>query len=146
MMNLDRVIEIIENGKYEKLVFVDNTMSITCKEGGTINITKSRVVMPSMNFFSKSKESMKYKIELIIPEDFKVIQSWTLNDFNDYYYNEIDILYFVKYNEYKTEEEKDYSKYFPSDNNNTTNKSYFNRLCEAACEALEVSKPIKKRY
>lgn len=144
MMNLDRVINIIENGKYEKLVFVDNTMSITCKEGGTINITKLRVVIPSIHSFSKSKESMKYKIELIIPEDFKIIESWTVRDSDRYYYNVIDTLYFFKYDEYKTEE-KDYSKYFPSDNN-MTNKSYFTRLCEAACEALEVSKPIKKRY
>lgn len=115
MLSTEQVIDIIENNKYEKLVFEKDTLCATLKEGGSIHITKINKEEPP-TFIGKIKNYMEYKIELIVPEDYgfyKVIETWILKNPVEYHYRILDILYFKKYHEYKKNEEEKYAKYFP---------------------------------
>ena len=112
MLDFDKILEIVENGNYEKSSFVGDCLSIFFNEGGILSITKKKVKKPQFYNFLGSEYNYYFKIEFKIPGYFKTIESWKVEE-SDTDYNKIDLIFLKKYHEYKIEESNKYFKYFP---------------------------------
>ena len=122
MMNLNKVLEVLNNGDYVKIEEYNYTSklcphsesryTVTLKEGGMIRITQ---LISLFGIF--------YRISLFVPNEEKSVKSWTFDKqrkgwlsrktIKDSLYDEVSSTFYNLY--YKVSQEKiyEYSKYFP---------------------------------
>ena len=121
MMNLNKVLEILNNGEYIKLEEKnessdfyprsESSYTATLKERGVIKITQ---VITS---------GILYRIELFVPSEEKCVKSWTfdknIKDLiprkigEDPLYDEVSSTFYNLFRDYTKKKINEHSKYFP---------------------------------
>ncbi len=120
MMNIDKVLEILNNGDYIKIEenhyssnlcpYSDSSYTVTLQEGGMIRITQ---ICPSK----------MYRISLFVPNEDESVESWTFTKrikgwlsfkiVKDPLYDEVDLTFYNLYHKVSMKKYEERSKYFP---------------------------------
>lgn len=121
MMNIYKVLEILNNGEYIKLEerhesenlcpYFESSYTVTLKEGGMIRITQVKAF------------GIFYRISLFVPNEEKSIESWTFDKHRkgwlsrktvkDPLYDEVSSTFYNLYYKYSMKKINEHSKYFP---------------------------------
>jgi hypothetical protein len=121
MMNIYKVLEILNNGEYVKLEerhtssdlcpYSESSYKVTLKEGGMIRITQVRAL------------GVTYRISLFVPNEEKSVESWLFQKhregwlhrktIKDPLYDEVKSTFYNLYYEYSKKKLDERSKYFP---------------------------------
>ena len=121
MMNISKVLEILNNGEYVKIeekhmpsdlcLYSESSYKVTLKEGGMIKITK----IISLGVF--------YRISLFVPNEDKSIKSWIFEKrkkgwlhretVKDPLYDEVHSIFKKMHYDYSEKKANEHSKYFP---------------------------------
>ena len=120
MMNIYKVLEILNNGEYIKLEerhdstdlcpYSETSYTATLKEGGMIRISQVKTF------------GIFYRISLFIPNEEESIESWTFDKYRkgwlqrktvDPLYNEVSSTFQNVYYDYSKKKANEHSKYFP---------------------------------
>lgn len=109
MMNIYKILEILNSGEYEKIEKHFSSYTVTLKEGGMIRVAQVSV--------------SSYIISLFIPGVEDCIESWSFSSHEtgwlqrktvkDPLYDEVSSAFYNLYHEYSMKKLKEYSKYFP---------------------------------
>ena len=121
MMNIDKVLEILNNGEYIKLEeryessdlrpYSETSYTASFKEGGVIRITQVASL------------GISYKISLFIPNKEEPVESWTIEKYikccssrktiKDPLYDEVSLTFYNLEDDYSMKKIDEYSEYFP---------------------------------
>lgn len=114
MMDIYKVLEILNSGEYVKIEKHFSSYTVTLKEGGMIRITQ----LLTIDVLS----DVAYKISLFVPSEDKSIECWTFSKYSkglllrtikDPLYDEVSLTYDNLYDEYRKKKINEHSKYFP---------------------------------